>query len=129
MKKHLIVISALSILGTAVYAQGNNAASEQDHQPMMDQLHIKTLRPGASGKPDQPNSANYDEAKANPYPNLPDPLKLNNGKPVTTAKLWWSKRRLEIVEYFDREIYGRVPAHIPKVTWQVVSTTTEKNGD
>jgi hypothetical protein len=38
---------------------------------------------------------------------LPDPLTLNNGKPAKTAKDWWDKRRPEIVEYFDREIYGR----------------------
>lgn len=131
MNKHFIITLALSTSITGVYAQANNQASEQDHQQMMDQLHIKTLRPGAngSGKPDAPNAANYDEAKANPYPNLPDPLKLNNGKPVTTSKLWWSKRRPEIVEDFDREIYGRVPANLPKVTWEVVSTINEKNGD
>jgi len=54
---------------------------------------------------------------------------LKNGKRVTTAAEWWSERRPEIVEDFDREIYGRVPANLPKVTWEVVSTTPEKNGD
>ena len=33
-----------------------------------------------------PNAANYDESKANPYPNLPDPLVLKNGEKVTTAE-------------------------------------------
>ena len=106
------------------------AASEADHQQMMDQLHITSLRGGRNGTdPKDPNYANYDESKANPYPGLPDPLVLNNGKKVTSAKMWWSLRRPEIVEYFDREVYGRVPAHTPKVTWDVVSTTNEKNGD
>ena len=82
--------------------------AQQDHQQMMDQLHITSLRPGADGShPQAPNAANYDEAKANPYPNLPDPLVLKNGKKVKTAKVWWSKRRPEIVEDFDREVYGR----------------------
>ena len=63
--------------------------AEQDHQLMMDKLGIKSLRQGANGRdPDAPNAANYDESKANPYPVLPDPLKLANGKKVRTAKDW-----------------------------------------
>ena len=105
------------------------AASEKDHQRMMDLLGIKELRRGADGDAKSPFAANYDESKADVYPTLPDPLVLKNGKQVTTVKEWWSKRRPEIVEDFDREIYGRVPANLPKVTWEVVSTTPEKNGD
>ena len=47
---------------------------------------------------------------------------------MTTANQWWSERRPEIVELFDREIYGRVPSTVPKVNWQVVSTV-KMNGD
>src|ERR1051326_2692692 len=79
--------------------------AQQDHQRMMELLHITALRQGPSGNPQAPNAANTDEAKANPYPNLPDPLLLKNGKKVTSAKSWWSQRRPEIVEDFDREIY------------------------
>jgi hypothetical protein len=105
------------------------AASEKDHQRTMDLLGIKELRRGADGDAKSPNAANYDESKADVYATLPDPLVLKNGKRVTTAKEWWSKRRPEIVEDFEREIYGRVPANLPKVTWEVVSTTQEMNGD
>ena len=105
------------------------AAAEQDHQRLMNLLGIKELRPGASHDPKSPNPTNYDESKANVYPALPDPLLLKNGKRVTSAKVWWTKRRPEIVEDFDREILGRVPANTPKVTWEVVSTTPEKVGD
>src|SRR5262249_9639669 len=38
---------------------------------------------------------------------------------------WWEQRRPEILEDFDREIYGRVPANTPKGNWEVVSTTKE----
>lgn len=103
--------------------------AEQDHQRIMDLLHITSLRRGADGDPKSPNAANYDEAKANPYPKLPDPLRLNNGKEVKTAKDWWQHRRPEIVEDFDREIYGRAPQTTPKVTWEVASTSHEMNGD
>jgi hypothetical protein len=105
------------------------AAAETDHQRLMDLLGIKELRHKADQDPHSPFAVNYDEAKANVYPSLPDPLLLKNGQRVTTAKEWWTKRRPEIVEDFDREILGRVPANVPKVTWEVVSTTQEKIGD
>jgi (4-O-methyl)-D-glucuronate---lignin esterase len=105
------------------------AASEKDHQRMMDLLGIKELRPGASGSANGPNPANYDESKADVYHNLPDPLVMKNGENVTSAQMWWSERRPEIVEDFDREILGRTPKNLPKVTWEVVSTTRETNGD
>jgi len=105
------------------------AASEKDHQRMMDLLGIKALRPGATAELGRPNTANYDESKADAYTNLPDPLLLKNGTRVTSAEIWWNARRPEIQEDFDREILGRTPANLPKVTWEVVSTTHEKNGD
>ena len=103
---------------------------EEDHKRTMDLLHITELRRGKAGRDkSDPNFANYDESKANPYPDLPDPLRLKNGKKVTTAAEWWSKRRPEIVEDFDREVYGRVPKVTPKVKWEVVNTSTGKNED
>ena len=104
--------------------------AQQDHQRLMDLLHIASLRPGADGhNPNAPNAANYDESKANPYPNLPDPLIMNDGRKVTTPAMWWDQRRPEIVEFFDREIYGRQPAVTPAVKWEVLKTTNEKIGD
>ncbi len=104
--------------------------SQEDHQKMMELLGIKSLRPGRNGMdPNAPNFANYDESKATPYPDLPDPLTLKNGRKVTTPQMWRDQRRPEIVEDFDREIYGRVPQNTPKVNWEVTSTTNEMNGD
>ena len=91
---------------------------------MMEQLGIKALRPGPSGNPSAPNQANYDEALANPYPKLPALLTLKNGKTVKRANEWWKQRRPEIVEEFEREIYGRIPKDVPKVTWSVTETAT-----
>jgi lysophospholipase L1-like esterase len=101
----------------------------EDHQRLMDALHMASIRQGASGSATGPNPANYDEAKANPYPSLPDPLTLANGKKIKTAKEWWTLRRPEIVEEFDREIYGRMPKETPKVSWEVTSTAEETNGE
>jgi lysophospholipase L1-like esterase len=101
---------------------GQTAAD--DHRNMMEQLGIKALRPGPNGNENAPNHANYDESKANPYPDLPDVLKLKNGKRVKNAKMWWSERRPEIVEDFEREVVGRVPKNVPKVTWTETENTT-----
>jgi hypothetical protein len=104
--------------------------AQQDHKLMMQALGIKSLRRGADGmNPKAPNAANYDESKANPCPNLPDPLVLKYGEKVTTADGWWKQRRPEIVEDFDREVYGRIPNSVPKVTWEVAEATKEKVGD
>jgi len=104
--------------------------AEQDHQRIMQLLNISSLRPGANpNDPKAPNAVNYDEAKANPYPTLPDPLILKSGQRVRTAKDWWNHRRAEIVEDFDREVYGRVPNNTPKVKWEVASTVNDKNGE
>ena len=107
----------------------NDSLRLLDYNNMLGQLGITSIRQGASGTATAPNAANYDESKANPYPNLPDPLILKNGKKVTTARMWWEQRRPEIVEDFDKEVYGRLPKVIPKVTWEVSSTTNDKNGD
>ena len=94
-----------------------------DYQQMIDLLDLQKddLRPGPSGNPQAPNAANSSEEKVNQY-TLPDPLILKNGKRVENAEIWWEKRRPEIVEDFEREIYGRLPENIPVVNWEVVST-------
>ena len=95
---------------------------------MMALLGITSLRPGPSGNPQAPDAANTDESRASPYTSLPDPLVLNDGRPVTSPEQWWQVRRAEVVEDFDREVYGRVPPDVPGVRWEVVSTSSEMNG-
>jgi len=103
--------------------------AEQNHKRMMNLLNITSLRPGRDGmNPRSKNYANYDESKANPFPDLPDPLVLKNGQKVTTPEIWWNQRRSEIVEDFDREIYGRVPQNTPKVNWKVIGINKGSNG-
>jgi hypothetical protein len=96
--------------------------TQADYNNMLQQLGISFTRPGPSGNPQAPNAANIDETKATPYKTIPDPLTLKNGKKITDAKSWWNQRRPEIVEDFDKEIYGRQPASIPKVKWEIVRT-------
>ena len=80
MKYILVFLSAAAAISAY---QVVTLTAEQDHQRLMGLLHITELRHGADGShPDAPNYANYDESKANPYPDLPDPLVMKNGKKV-----------------------------------------------
>ena len=126
------VFSCSFVIHTAIAlgqpAQPMSWTAAEDHRNMLEQLGIKALRPGPNGNENAPNHANYDESKANPFPDLPDVLKLKNGKKVTQAKVWWDQRRPEIVEDFDREVFGRVPKSVPKVTWTVTETVNATAG-
>ena len=66
---------------------------------------------------------NYDEAKVGTY-SLPDPLQLNNGKPVRDARTWYSKRRPEIVEMFETQQYGRAPGRPADESFEMVDPGT-----
>jgi lysophospholipase L1-like esterase len=121
-------LTILTVTRLAGQAPPANWTAAEDHQNMMDQLGIKALRPGPSGNENAPNHANYDEAKADPFPNLPDVLTLKNGQKVATAEMWWRQRRPEIVEDFEREVIGRVPEGLPKVTWTVTQTVNSVVG-
>jgi len=82
-------------------------------------LGIKQLRPPRNAThPDRPDFANYDEAKANPYPDLPPLLTMQDGTKVATLAQW-KKRRAEIKALFDENVYGKYPAYIPGVSWKV----------
>ncbi len=92
---------------------------------MKQQLGIRKLRPGRSGNENAPDHANYNESLANPCPELPDALTLNNGTKVTSAATWMQQRRPELIELFEKEVYGRLPKNIPAVTWKVKATDRE----
>src|SRR5581483_32514 len=58
---------------------------------------------------------------------MPDLMTFKDGTKVTTADQW-PKRRAEIVEDFEREVYGRIPKNVPKVKWEVTNTTEGESG-
>jgi hypothetical protein len=124
-------VLALSAITAGVRAAGQAPAAapvqltrEEDHARTMKELGLTALPRGAVSA----SVETYDESKANPYPTLPDPLVMKNGRKVTSAALWRA-RRAEILEDFEREVYGRRPKVTPKVTWEVKSTTNGMNGE
>lgn len=126
---YLPIFISLLIAAAADQPAPVQLTAEQDHQRIMDLLHIKTMRAGADpNHADAPNAVIYDESKVAPY-TLPDALTLNKGKKVASAKTWWTQRRPEIVAAFDSEVYGRLPGNTPTVHWEVNSTTKETNGN
>jgi hypothetical protein len=134
--KQLILLISLAITTQAIGQGAKDSkapapvtfTTQQDHANMMQQLGITKLRPGPSGNESAPNHANYDEALANPFPNLPELLTTKKGKKITSADGWWKERRPEIVEDFEREVIGRVPKKVPKVNWEVIITDNERIG-
>src|ERR1035441_7695312 len=117
-------IGLMLMLTTASALAQSASGTFDDHQNMMDQLGIKKLRPG----PNPNNQSTFDEATANPYTNsMPDVLTMNDGTKVTQPGQWLA-RRAEIQEDFEREVYGRIPANVPPVIWEVTATTHGTNG-
>lgn len=130
MRSKILTIAGVLLLSLAFFAFA------QDPQPK--KIDDKLPKPGAKGNAAnvpyigkrEPGGnpvrlakatghvSNYDEAKVQPY-QLPDPLVLANGQPVTDAETWRQQRRPEILKLYQTEIYGRIPAKTPKVTWQV----------
>ena len=92
-----------------------------DHKHMMEQMGITKLRPGKNGSKQE--GPGFDLGTANPWKDtMPELMKMKDGTPLTNAAQWPARRR-EIVEEFEREIHGRIPATAPAVTWEVTATT------
>jgi pimeloyl-ACP methyl ester carboxylesterase len=102
------------------------AASTKEEMREMRVLGITALQiPKNAVHPGRADFANYDEAKANPYPKIPDLMTMKDGTKVKT-RAQWNKRRAEIKAMFAEYVYGKYPTDIPKVTWKVESITRQK---
>jgi cephalosporin-C deacetylase-like acetyl esterase len=96
-----------------------------DHQNMMDQLGIRQLRPG----PDPNDPKTYDESLANQnISSLPDALRMKDGTRIASPSQW-PARRAEIVEEFEREVFGRIPNDVPKVEWRIARSSRGQSGN
>lgn len=99
-------------------------ADYNDYQNMLDQLGIKKVRRGRDGR----GKDTSDEATANTYKDsMPELMTFKDGTKVKSADQW-PRRRAEIVEEFEREVYGRIPKNVPAVKWEVTRTEDGDSG-
>jgi hypothetical protein len=70
---------------------------------------------------------NEDESLAGDLP-LPPPLVCADGTAVTSAELWITKRRPELVAMFEQHVYGRVPGKIGKPKFSVIEEKPDALG-
>lgn len=70
-----------------------------------------------TGQTFQPN---YDESKVQHY-SLPDILKTNNNKVVSTKARWENQRRPEILKLFADNVYGQMPSSYDSIHYTTVN--------
>ena len=114
MKPTSMVVTAALLAAGAVLVHAQQAATTTN------------LGTDANGNPRRRaiktgHISNYDEANVGTY-TLPDPLVASDRTPVRDAKTWLTKRRPEIIRLYETEIFGRIPANAPRVTWRVADT-------
>ncbi len=99
-----------------------NWTTQQDHQNMMEQLGIKSLRPGPSGRADATNAANYDPAKANPFPGSARSAHVEERAEGHDApRCGGSSAARKSSRTSNAKSFGRVPKDVPKVTWTITT--------
>ncbi|HET7219543.1 MAG TPA: hypothetical protein VFJ02_15915, partial [Vicinamibacterales bacterium] len=126
MVRRSIAIAAACCAAVGVGAQQSSAPPPAAQTQAPTPAKSSNLGADANGNPlrlafKTGHVSNYDESKVPPY-TLPDPLKFADGSAVRDANAWTSKRRPEILKLYETEIYGRIPAGTPKVTWRVAET-------
>jgi hypothetical protein len=131
MRLGAFLAGALALAGAVLLAQPpspqREAATQADYRATLARLGITSIRPGADGfNRNAANAANRDEARVGSY-TLPPLLVDAAGRPVTGAGGWHHRRR-ELIELFDREMYGRVPANAPGIRWDFTAQETRQVG-
>ena len=128
MKRLILVAIALACAGLHARAQQPPPPAGQapGAAPAAAPANPSNLGADANGNPLRKalktgHVSNYDEAKVPPY-TLPDPLVMASGRRVASANTWMKERRPELVRLYEAEIYGKVPANAPKITWSVTET-------
>jgi hypothetical protein len=109
----------LAVLALAAHAQAPPAT------PAPTPAAVPAARPAATVIAGIP--VNYDESKVGTY-TLPDPLKLNDGKPVRNAKTWTENRRPEILALFETQQYGAAPGRPADESFEVTDKGTPALG-
>lgn len=121
---HLRNLVTLFLLPAAALMLHAQATSPPTAPPTPAPTHLAPHAPPSvvAGIP-----VNYDQAKVGEY-SLPDPLRLENGKPVRDAKAWWTKRRPQIAKIFETQQYGIAPGRPAEESFNVVEKGSAFDG-
>ncbi len=66
----------------------------------------------------------YDESEVPDYV-LPDPLELISGEKVSDTIMWKEKRRKELIDLFEKHVYGKTMVGRPdSMSWKIISENT-----
>ena len=67
---------------------------------------------------------NYDETKV-PKFILPDALTSFSGETINNAQLWEDSRRPEILQFFEKQIYGKVPDKLDEFSFNLLEQSDD----
>lgn len=106
--------------GQRVNQDSLDRATRADYEDMKRQIGVTETRPRRDGQATDPAlRPNYDELKANPYPFYPDPFTTFSGRKIKNARQWYKVRKPEIRDFYETNVYGRIPDNVPAVNWTV----------
>ena len=81
-----------------------------------------TRRATPSASPGRPGTCRTTTRRRSAPTRCPTPWSWRAASASPTPRQWFKVRRPEILKFYRNEIYGRVPADAPKVTWEVAET-------
>ncbi|SDF14205.1 hypothetical protein SAMN05421636_11322 [Pricia antarctica] len=67
---------------------------------------------------------NYDERQV-PEFKIPDPLTTFDGKKITATSEWENTRRPELYQFFEEQVYGKVPGKLDSLSFNMVETSDD----
>ena len=71
--------------------------------------------------------ANYDESKV-PEFDLPDPLTTFSNNRILTSTSWTELRRPELINFFESQVFGKVPGTIDTIDFEVIEESNSALG-
>tara|TARA_B100001750_G_scaffold248622_1_gene282768 strand:+ start:48281 stop:49537 length:1257 start_codon:yes stop_codon:yes gene_type:complete len=73
------------------------------------------------------SEANYDETKV-PKFTLPDALVTFSGNHISDHVQWEADRRFEIFQFFERQVYGKVPGRLDEYSFKLIEESNDAYG-